>query len=60
VLCVDEKSQIQPARQRPAPSPKGPMSGGIGGQGEASRCIDDSDTEPPTLAGLAKERYFIL
>jgi transposase len=31
VLSVDEKSQIQPAQQRPAPSPKGPMSADIGG-----------------------------
>ena len=31
VLSVDEKSQIQPAQQAPAPSPQEPMSGDIGG-----------------------------
>ena len=31
VLSVDEKSQIQPAQQTPAPSLQGPMPGGIGG-----------------------------
>src|SRR5688572_1184670 len=31
VLSVDEKSQIQPAQEAPAPSPKEPMPGGIGG-----------------------------
>ena len=31
VLSLDEKSQIQPAQQAPAPSPQEPMSGDIGG-----------------------------
>ena len=31
VLSVDEKSQIQPAQQTPAPFPKGPLSGDSGG-----------------------------
>jgi hypothetical protein len=31
VLPIDEKSQIQPRQQAPAPSPEEPMSGDIGG-----------------------------
>ena len=31
VLCVDEKPQIQPAQQAPAPSLQGPLSGDSGG-----------------------------
>lgn len=31
VLSIDEKSQIQPAQEAPAPSPQGPLSGDSGG-----------------------------
>jgi transposase len=36
VLCVDEKPQIQPAQQAPAPSPKGPRSGDLGGAAQGT------------------------
>jgi transposase len=50
VLCVDEKSQIQPAQPPPAPSPKGPMSGDIGG------ALDRSQPLLPMRPGQIERR----
>ncbi len=50
VLCVDEKSQIQPTQQASAPSPQEPMSGDIGG------ALDRSQPLLPMRPGQIERR----